>query len=132
MIFRLIVLFLIIVPIIEIWGLLQIGHWVGAWPTVLGVITTGVVGGYLAKRQGLQTLRLVQLQIEQRQVPGEAILDGICILMGGLMLLTPGFFTDVIGFLLLVPLTRGIVKLWLKRWFYHLIRNGKFITIRRS
>lgn len=131
LIFRLLVLTIIIVPIVEIWGILQVGHWVGAWPTILLIVATGVIGGYLAKRQGLQTLRLVQLQIEQRQMPGEAILDGICILIGGLMLLIPGFFTDAIGFVLLLPWTRGIVKLWLKRWFNHLIRSGKFITIRR-
>lgn len=131
LIFRLLVLTIIIVPIVEIWGILQVGHWVGAWPTVFLIVATGVIGGYLAKRQGLQTLRLVQLQIEQRQMPGEAILDGICILIGGLMLLAPGFFTDAIGFVLLLPWTRGIVKLWLKRWFNHLIRNGKFITLRR-
>lgn len=131
MIFRILILILIIVPIIEIWGLLQVGKWVGAWPTIFAVIATGVIGGYLAKRQGLQILRLAQLQMQQRQIPGEAILDGICILSGGISLLTPGFFTDTLGLILLVPVTRGIVKLWLKRWFNNLIRDGKIITIRR-
>ena len=131
MIFRILILILIIVPIIEIWGLLQVGKWVGAWPTIFAVIATGVIGGYLAKRQGLQILRLAQLQMQQQQIPGEAILDGICILSGGISLLTPGFFTDTLGLILLVPVTRGIVKLWLKRWFNNLIRDGKIITIRR-
>lgn len=131
MIFRLLVLILIIVPIIELWGLLQAGEWFGAWPTVLAVIATGVIGGHLARRQGLQTWKLVQLQIEQRQVPGEALLDGICILFGGLLLLMPGFFTDTIGFLFLIPLTRGIIKLWIKHAFYRFIRDGKFLIIRR-
>lgn len=131
MLLRVIVLILIIVPLIEIWGLLQVGEWIGAWPTVLAVIATGVIGGTLAKWQGLQTWRLAQLQIGQRQVPGEAVLDGICILMGGIMLLTPGFFTDFMGLLLLLPWTRRFVKLWLKRWFYRLVRDGRVITIRR-
>lgn len=131
MIFRILVLILIVIPIIEIWGLLQVSEWVGAWPTVLAVIATGLIGGYLVKRQGLQTLRLAQLQMQQGRIPGEAILDGMCILAGGLMLLTPGFFTDTVGLILLIPLTRGIVKLWLKRWFDKWIRDGKIITIRR-
>lgn len=131
MIFRILILILIIVPIIEIWGLLQVGEWVGAWPTIFAVIATGVIGGYLAKRQGLQTLRLAQLQMQQRQIPGEALLDGICILAGGILLLTPGFFTDATGFILLMPLTRGIIKHWMKRWFNRIIRDGTIITIRR-
>lgn len=131
MIFRLLILILITVPIVEIWGLLKVGEWVGAGPTVLAVIGTGVIGGYLAKQQGLQTLRLAQLQMQQRQLPGGALLDGICILGGGILLLTPGFFTDAIGFILLLPLTRGIVKLWLKRWLQKLIREGRIITIWR-
>lgn len=131
LIFRLLILMLITVPIIEIWGMLKVGEWVGAGPTVLAVIATGVVGGYLAKQQGLQTWRLAQLQMQQRELPGEAILDGVCILVGGILLLTPGFFTDAIGFILILPLTRGIVKLWLKCWLQKLIREGRIITIWR-
>ena len=131
MLLRVIVIVLIIVPIIEIWGLLQVGEWIGAWPTVFAVIATGVIGGMLAKWQGLQTWRLAQLQIAQRQVPAEAVLDGICIFFGGVLLMAPGFFTDATGLLLLLPWTRSIVKLWLKGWFYRLVRDGKVITIRR-
>lgn len=128
---RVLIFILIVVPIIEIWALLQVGEWIGAWPTVLAVIATGIVGGYLARWQGLQTYRLAQLQMQRGELPGDALLDGICILTGGLLLLTPGFFTDSVGFVLLLPLTRGVVKLWLKRWFNRLIRDGTIITIRR-
>lgn len=132
MIFRTIVIILIVVPVIEIWALLQVGHLIGAWPTVLVVIATGIIGGYLAKQQGLKTVRLAQLQMQRGQMPGDALLDGICILSGGILLLTPGLFTDATGFLLLIPVTRGIVKLWLRRLFDKFIRDGTIITIRRS
>ncbi|SMO33760.1 FxsA family protein [Melghirimyces algeriensis] len=112
--FRILVLILIVVPALEIWGLVKVGEAIGAWPTALAVIATGVAGGYLARWQGLQTIRLAQVQMSNRELPGEAVLDGICILSGGLLLLTPGFFTDTIGFLLLFPYTRGMIKILLK------------------
>lgn len=129
MILRLLIIVLIAVPIIEIWGLLQVSDWIGAWPTLLAVIATGVIGGYLAKQQGLRTLHLIQLQIQQRQMPGQPLLDGLCILAGGVLLLTPGFFTDALGFVLLIPVTRGIIQLGLKRFFQKHIRSGTIITI---
>lgn len=128
---RIIVIALIAVPFIEIWGLLKVGQWIGPWPTILAVVLTAVLGGFLTKQQGLQVLRLVQLQLRRGELPGSAIIDGVCILAGGVLLMTPGFFTDALGFLLLLPFTRGIVKIWLKKGFLTMIRDGKTIIIRR-
>ncbi|MBO8163700.1 MAG: membrane protein FxsA [Brevibacillus sp.] len=123
--FRILFLLFVIVPVIELWGLIAVGRVIGAAWTVLLVLATGVAGAWLAKQQGLQVLRLTQLQLSRGQMPTDALLDGFMILIGGLLLLTPGFFTDTVGFLLLVPYTRMMVRHVLKQWLWHLIRTGK-------
>jgi UPF0716 protein FxsA len=107
---------LIVVPVLEIAGLVVIGNWIGPLPTVLLVLTTGLVGAYLAQQQGWRTWRLLQIQLRNGEMPGETLLDGLCILMGGICLVIPGFFSDLIGLFLLIPYTRGIARLWIKRW----------------
>lgn len=128
---RIIILLLLVVPALEIWGLITVGGWIGPWPTVLLVIATGVVGGYLAKWQGLQALRLAQIQLRNNDLPGEAILDGICILCGGLLLLAPGFFTDVAGLVLLIPFTRGMMKHIIKKNLTRMMQSGTIVWISR-
>lgn len=123
--FRMLILFMIIVPAVEIWGLVTAGKWIGATPTVLLVIATGLAGWYFARRQGLQTLRLAQIQLSQNELPGDALLDGICILAGGLLLVVPGFFTDILGILLLIPYVRGMVKLLLQRKLMQWMNEGR-------
>jgi UPF0716 protein FxsA len=130
--FKWIAFLFISVPILELWGLITVGKWIGLWPTLALVFLTGVVGAWLAKHEGLQTLRLVQLQLSRGELPGQAVLDGICILFGGAVLLTPGFFTDIVGFLLLLPYTRNWFKALLKRTFDRWIQTGKFVVIRKE
>lgn len=107
---RYILLLLIIVPAAEIGVFLIAGNWIGVWPTVAIILLTGILGAYLAKKQGLEALKKAQEQLKYGQMPGNAILDGICILTGGIMLLTPGFITDAAGFLLLAPPSKSFVK----------------------
>ncbi|WP_442595426.1 FxsA family protein [Neobacillus sp. D3-1R] len=126
---RFLILFLIIVPAGEIALLMLSGQVIGVWPTVLIILSTGVIGAYLAKRQGMATLYEVQRQLQTGQVPGEALLDGICILVGGTLLLTPGFITDTFGFLLLFPTTRIIFKNYMKKWFKNWIYKGRIKII---
>lgn len=128
---RTLVLILIIVPALEIWGIVTAGKALGWGMTLLLIIATGVSGAWLARQQGLQVFQLAQMQMQRGELPGEAILDGICIFAGGLVLLTPGFFTDALGFLLLIPYTRGIIKIWLKKWLRKQMDRGNFIFIRR-
>lgn len=123
--FRILILLILLVPAVEIWGLITAGKVIGATPTVLLVIATGVAGGYLARKQGLQTLHLARLQLSRGELPGDALLEGVCILAGGFLLLTPGFFTDVLGALLLLPYTRGMAKLLLKRKLFQYIDEGQ-------
>lgn len=116
---------LIIVPTLEIWALITAGQTIGWLPTLLLVILTGVAGAWLAKKQGLETLRMAQIQLQRGELPGEAILDGIVILVGGVLLLTPGFFTDTFGFLCLLPASRRIMKTYMKKWLWKNIQNGR-------
>lgn len=97
---------LITVPLVETWFLIQVGKEIGALPTILCVIATAVLGGYLVKQQGLSTLNKVQTAQQQGELPAQAMLEGVMILLAGALLLTPGFFTDGIGFLLLWPTSR--------------------------
>lgn len=122
---KILIAILLIVPTIEIWLLVTSSQAFGWLPTLFVVILTGVVGGWLAKKQGLQVFQLAQNQMRQGQLPGEAILDGIIIFGGGLLLLTPGFFTDTVGILCLLPVTRGLMKIYVKAWLWKNIQNGK-------
>ncbi|MEW9033089.1 MAG: FxsA family protein [Planifilum fimeticola] len=129
--FRIFILLLILIPLLEIWGLAQMGKWIGALPTVLAVIVTSVIGVVLAHRQGLEVYRLTMLQLNRGELPSDTLLDGLLILMGGLLLMAPGFFTDAVGFLLLIPYIRGILRLLMRRWFEKMAREGRVIRITR-
>ncbi|MEH7114635.1 FxsA family protein [Neobacillus niacini] len=107
---RYLALLIIVIPAIDIGVLLLSGKTFGVLPTIAFIILTGVVGAYLAKREGLQTIKRAQEQLAYGQIPGDSVLDGICILIGGTLLLTPGFITDIFGFLFLFPPTRKPFK----------------------
>jgi UPF0716 protein FxsA len=128
---KILILLLIIVPALEIGLLVLSGNTFGIPWTILLVIFTGVLGAWLAKREGLQTIRLAQLQLQQGEIPSGVILDGLCILIGGVVLLTPGFITDAIGFFLLFPVTRVIAKGFFQKLFDRMIRNGSIVFINR-
>ena len=127
---RYLVLMLIIVPAAEIAILLLSGKTIGVLPTLAIIILTGVLGGFLAKKQGLEVVRKFQMDMQYGRVPGEALLDGICILIGGILLLSPGYITDAAGFLLLIPATRSSLKVILLKIFKHWI-DKKNVTIIR-
>ncbi|WP_273851031.1 FxsA family protein [Guptibacillus spartinae] len=129
--FRILLLFIIIVPALEIALLLLSGKTLGLLPTVLLIIGTGILGAWLARKEGAETIQKVNRQMQTGQMPGEAILDGLCILVGGVVLLTPGFITDAVGFLLLIPATRKPFKRWMKKFLERRINNGQFMFIRR-
>ncbi|GIN58858.1 UPF0716 protein YtzA [Lederbergia ruris] len=117
---RLWILLFIILTALEIGVFMLAGKLMGIIPTVLLIIVTGMVGAYLTRKQGLNVLYQLQGQIQNGQPPGVAILDGVCILIGGILLISPGFITDVTGLILLVPFTRKFIKPYLlklvKRW----------------
>lgn len=121
---------IIIIPAIEMWGIIQVGHLIGGWATFLLILLTGFAGAQLARTEGRKALTEVQRQIQSGQPPGFAMLNGLCVLIGGLMLLMPGFFTDIVGITLLFPLTRPLYGKLIYRLIEKQIGRGKF-TIRR-
>lgn len=123
-------LFLIIVPAAEIGILLFSGQVIGVWQTILLIILTGFLGAYITKQQGLETIRKTQQQLRSGIMPGDAILDGVSILVGGTLLLTPGFVTDAFGFMLLAPPTRKFFKVLMMKIFRKWINNGNIKVIR--
>jgi len=104
-----------IIPVVEIYLLIQIGTIFGALTSIALVIVTGFLGAYLARIQGLQTLFRIQKSLREGQMPSRELLDALLIGIAGLVLLTPGFLTDAFGFLLLIPNTRTAIKQWLHR-----------------
>ena len=104
-----------IIPIIEIFLLIEIGSMFGALTAVTLVILTGFLGAFLARMQGLQTLYRIQESLREGRMPSGELLDALLIVIAGLLLLTPGFLTDSVGFLLLIPATRNFIKYWLRR-----------------
>ncbi|TQP74848.1 FxsA family protein [Vibrio cholerae] len=104
----LILLFLFIaVPVIEIALFIQVGGVLGVWPTIALVLLTAIVGASLVRSQGLQTLLTVQQRLAQGQLPAQQILEGVMLAVAGVLLLTPGFFTDILGMLVLLPAPRA-------------------------
>ncbi|WP_308916269.1 FxsA family protein [Jannaschia sp. LMIT008] len=97
------------VPILEIALFIQVGGWLGLWPTLLIVVLTALAGTYLVRRQGLAQLRRIQSSFNTLSDPTKPLAHGAMILASGLLLLTPGFFTDVVGFALLIPGIRDAV-----------------------
>jgi len=112
---RLLLLF-IFVPILEIYLLISVGSVIGVLPTVMLVIITAILGTYLLRAQGLATLHKLQHALNEGQSPTRTLLEGILLLIGGVLLLTPGFFTDAVGFLCLLPVSRGLLVTWLGQY----------------
>ena len=107
-------LLFVVVPIVELILLIQLGQAVGLLPTLALVLLTGVGGALLARSEGLRALFRFQRELASGEMPDQAIQDGICVLIGGAFLLTPGVLTDAVGFALLVP--------WSRRWIQRRVR----------
>ena len=103
-----------LIPLVEIYLLIKLGQNFGAITSILLVIFTGILGAYLARMEGLRTLFRIQETMREGRMPGEELLDALLIAIAGLVLITPGFITDVAGFLLLFPFTRMLAKNLLK------------------
>lgn len=125
-------LFIIAMPVIEIIVLLLSGNMIGFWPTVFLIVATGLIGAYLAKRQGMETWKRAQEQIRYGMMPGNEIVDGICIFIGAALLLSPGFISDIMGLLLVFPPTRNLLKPIVIRFIMNRMNKGKVTIIRHK
>jgi UPF0716 protein FxsA len=103
------------VPLLEIAVFIQVGGFLGLWPTLAVVILTAVIGTALLRVQGLATLARAQAQMQEGALPTRELFDGACLLIAGVLLLTPGFVTDGLGFLLFLPAARDILRRMLSR-----------------
>jgi len=99
-------LLFLLIPIIEMWILIEVGGWIGALPTIGLVVLTATIGLSLLKQQGLSTLMRARLKMDEGAIPASELVSGVMIAVGGALLLTPGFVTDALGFALLIPQTR--------------------------
>ena len=95
-----------VIPLVELALLLRLGRWLGAWETFGIVVVTGVVGAYLARREGARALGRIQANMNQGIVPTRELIEGGLILVAGVLLVTPGLLTDLVGFALLIPPAR--------------------------
>jgi UPF0716 protein FxsA len=107
--FRLLFVLFIIIPIIEISVLMQVGELLGMWPTIGIVILSAWVGAKYVRQQGIATLQLVQTKMAQGEMPSSEIVTGLMLLVAGVLLVTPGFVTDILGLSLLVPKFREVI-----------------------
>src|SRR5210317_2637270 len=114
----------------ELYILIEAGRIIGLAPTVGLIMMTGVAGAWLARSQGVEILRRIQQETSRGQMPAGTLIDGALILVGGLLLLTPGFFTDALGFSFLVPVTRDLWRKVLSVWLEKQVRQGS-VTIHR-
>ena len=111
-------------PLIELWVLLVVGSRIGWLPTIFLVVVTGVIGASLARAQGLQTIAAIQRDMASGIMPAPRLMDGVMILLAGAMLITPGILTDGMGFLLLVPATRQMIRNYLRIKLEKKLREG--------
>ena len=115
-------LLIILIPVIEIYLFIKIGSQIGAFTTISLIFLTAIIGVFYARYEGLNTLRSGFSQIFKNEVPAYEIISGAAIAFAALLLIIPGFATDLVGFLLIFPLTR---KLFFKNYFYKLKKKNK-------
>jgi UPF0716 protein FxsA len=118
------VLIFIVVPLIEILLLIEIGSRIGALNTIVVIILTGIFGASMMRHQGFTIVRNIQMDLSQGRMPTEELINGVLVLVGGIVLLTPGFFTDAVGFFLLIPTTRRFIREKIELFIRRKIESG--------
>ena len=118
------------VPLLELLLLIRLGGTIGLFPTLTLCVLTGVAGAWLTRREGLRALWSFQGRLARGGVPGRALMDGLCILLGGALLLTPGLLTDIVGFSLLLPPSRRWIQERMRRRIERQLADGSLrVTI---
>jgi UPF0716 protein FxsA len=112
----LLVLAFIVVPIAELYVIIQVGEWIGVWPTLLLLLLDAVVGSWLLKHEGRAAWRRFNEALAERRIPAKEVADGFLVILGGALLIAPGFITDIFGILFLIPPTRALARKLLTRF----------------
>ena len=120
-------LIFMLIPIVEMWILIEVGGWIGALPTIALVVLTATIGLSLLKQQGLSTVMRARRNMDEGAIPASELVSGVMIAVGGALLLTPGFVTDALGLALFIPQTRQwlLFKL-IDRYRDKIIIEGEF------
>jgi UPF0716 protein FxsA len=121
---RLLMLICIFVPLLEVTVIIKMGDLIGGWMTFLLLVGIGLLGAYLVKVQGARIWRRLRIELEMGRMPAETLWDGLCTLVAGCLFLIPGFLTDIIGLLFLLPPIREIIKRLLKTWVAERLMQG--------
>lgn len=122
---------IIAIPIVEFAVVLLSGKILGIIPTLLLIVVTGALGIYLAKTKGLNAFQQLKIAIENGQAPGDAIIDGVLTFIGSIVLVLPGFISDIIGILLVIPITRKLFKPAIYYWLRKKMKNRQIILMRK-
>ena len=128
----LLLLLFVVVPLVELYVIIQVGQEIGALSTIVLLLVISVVGAWLAKREGLGVFRRIKAQVDAGKVPGAELVDAFLILLAGALLLTPGFVTDVLGIALLLPPTRALIRRAVRHHFQGRVEHVRRWTGRRS
>ncbi|HVS99720.1 MAG TPA: FxsA family protein [Solirubrobacterales bacterium] len=112
----LLVLLFIVVPIAELYVIIQVGEWIGVVPTLLLLLLDAIVGSWLLKHEGRSAWRRFNQALAERRIPAREVADGFLVVLGGALLIAPGFITDIFGLLFLIPPTRAVARRILHRW----------------
>lgn len=120
---RLLALFTV-VPLVELYILIKIGQLIGALPTVLIVVGTGIAGASLARQQGAKVWWEIQREMEIGRFPADRMIDGLLLLIAGAVLITPGVLTDLLGFAILIPVTRAPIRRWVQERLRRMMDRG--------
>lgn len=123
-------LLLLLVPIAELYGIVQVAHVLHLLPTLLLLIAFSASGAILVRREGLRAWRRVTSALGTGRVPTREAADGAVVLLGGALLLTPGFLTDAAGLLLVLPGTRGVARRWLTRFLLRRVGRARPLRVR--
>lgn len=119
------ILLFIAVPVAEVVIYIELGRHIGLVPTLTLIFGTGIAGAVLAKQQGFYIVRQIRNELRAGIVPGNQVLDGLLLLIGAVLLLTPGLLTDITGFVFVLPFTRRYIREWMKKKLKKWILNGK-------
>jgi len=111
-------------PLVELYVIIQVAHVIGAWQAIALLVAESLFGAWLMKRQGRAVLLRIQSQLQDYQLPTKELVDGALILLAGALMIAPGFITDFIGFLLLLPPTRAIARVLVMRHFKGRLGRG--------
>jgi len=122
---------LFIIPAVELFGFIFVADQLGAFKTLLLMLTTSVIGLLMMRFEGNKVLQDSRTHMQEGRVLGRTMLDGLCIFFGGLLLILPGFVTDIVGFSLVFPLTRPLYRIFLLKWIEKKMKNGTFTFYRR-